>query len=132
MRYLSLREVLELHDKLIEISGGARGIRDMPALESAINQPRLTFDLSDEFQYILEDLGGALHAIGHFQSLLLAGFNRRSQDQRFDPQDTETKSAKYLYPVLFISVLFYWQIVIFRAKGKGLFKKAMDSFLLPD
>ena len=47
MRYLSLREILELHDKLIEIFGGARGIRDMPALESAITQPRLTFNRSD-------------------------------------------------------------------------------------
>jgi len=49
MRYLSLREIFELHDKIIEISGGARGIRDMPALESAINQPRLTFNRSDLF-----------------------------------------------------------------------------------
>ncbi len=41
MRYLSLREILELHDKVIEVSGGARGIRDLRALESAINQPAL-------------------------------------------------------------------------------------------
>ena len=41
MRYLSLREILELHDQIIEVSGGARGIRDMRALESGINQPRL-------------------------------------------------------------------------------------------
>ena len=53
MRYLSLREILELHDKLIEISGGAKGLRDMPALESAINQPRLTFDRSDLYPDIL-------------------------------------------------------------------------------
>ena len=44
MRYLSLREILELHDKIIEVSGGARGIRDIRALESAISQPRLTFN----------------------------------------------------------------------------------------
>ena len=37
MRYLSLREILELHNKIIEVSGGAKGIRDMPALEAAIN-----------------------------------------------------------------------------------------------
>jgi len=47
MRYLSLREILELHDKIIDVSGGARGIRDMRALESAINQPRLTFNQTD-------------------------------------------------------------------------------------
>ena len=53
MRYLSLREILELHDKIIEVSGGARGIRDMKALESAINQPRLTFDQTDLYPDIV-------------------------------------------------------------------------------
>ena len=53
MRYLSFREILELHDKIIEISGGARGIRDMKALESAINQPRLTFDQTDLYPDIV-------------------------------------------------------------------------------
>ncbi|MCL0074423.1 type II toxin-antitoxin system death-on-curing family toxin [Dehalococcoidia bacterium] len=47
MRYLSLLEVLELHETIIASSGGLRGIRDIGALESAINQPRLTFDQSD-------------------------------------------------------------------------------------
>jgi death-on-curing protein len=53
MRYLSLREILELHDKIIEISGGAKGIRDIHALESAINQPRLTFNRTDLYPDIL-------------------------------------------------------------------------------
>ena len=47
MRYLSLLEVLELHETIIASSGGLRGIRDIRALESAINQPRLTFDQTD-------------------------------------------------------------------------------------
>jgi len=53
MRYLSLREILELHDKIIEVSGGARGIRDMHALESAINQPRITFNRTDLYTDII-------------------------------------------------------------------------------
>jgi len=53
MRYLSLREILELHDKIIEVSGGARGIRDMHALESAINQPRITFNQTDLYPDII-------------------------------------------------------------------------------
>lgn len=53
MRYLSLREILELHDEIIEVSGGARGIRDIRALESAINQPRLTFDRTELYPDIL-------------------------------------------------------------------------------
>jgi death on curing protein len=53
MRYLSLREILELHDKIIEVSGGGRGIRDMHALESAINQPRVTFNRTDLYPDII-------------------------------------------------------------------------------
>jgi death-on-curing protein len=47
MRYLSIVEILELHDSIIFSSGGARGIRDIGALESAVYQPRLTFDQTD-------------------------------------------------------------------------------------
>jgi death-on-curing protein len=53
MRYLSLREIFELHDKVIEISCGAKGIRDMKALESSIHQPRLTFDQTDLYPDIV-------------------------------------------------------------------------------
>ena len=47
MRYLSISEVFELHDRIIFSSGGSRGIRDIYALESAVNQPRQTFDQKD-------------------------------------------------------------------------------------
>jgi len=47
MRYLSLPEIFEIHDKIIEVSGGSGGIRDMGALESSINQPRITFNRTD-------------------------------------------------------------------------------------
>ena len=40
MRYLSLREILDLHEALLGQSGGATGIRDLDALESAMAQPR--------------------------------------------------------------------------------------------
>lgn len=43
MRYLSISEVLELHERLIASSGGATGLRDLGALESAVSQPHATF-----------------------------------------------------------------------------------------
>ena len=43
MRFLSLGEVLELHRRIISDTGGASGLRDLGALESAISQPRMTF-----------------------------------------------------------------------------------------
>jgi death-on-curing protein len=44
MRYLTLGEVVALHRAVIESTGGATGVRDLPALESAVAQPRATFD----------------------------------------------------------------------------------------
>jgi death-on-curing protein len=43
MRYLALAEVVELHRRLLEAAGGAAGIRDLGALESAVAQPKATF-----------------------------------------------------------------------------------------
>ena len=53
MRYLSLPEILELHEAVIEISGGALGIRDIRALESSVNQPRLTFNQADLYPGVI-------------------------------------------------------------------------------
>jgi death-on-curing protein len=41
MRYLGLSEVVELHRRLLEQTGGAAGIRDLGALESALAQPKM-------------------------------------------------------------------------------------------
>lgn len=46
-RYLSFPEVLELHRSVLERWGGARGIRDINALESALAQPRQSFGGQD-------------------------------------------------------------------------------------
>jgi death-on-curing protein len=53
MRYLSIIEILEIHDQIISTSGGYRGIRDISALESAISQPRLTFNQKDLYPDIV-------------------------------------------------------------------------------
>lgn len=54
IRYLTLIEVLELHRKILEQSGGALGIRDMGSLESAIAQPRMTFGGEYPYPSLLE------------------------------------------------------------------------------
>lgn len=43
MRYLALREVLEIYLRLMERTSGMVGVRDMGALESAVAQPRMSF-----------------------------------------------------------------------------------------
>jgi death-on-curing protein len=43
MRYLTLAELIELHRRIIEQSGGADGIRDLGLAESALAQPQMFF-----------------------------------------------------------------------------------------
>lgn len=59
MRYLSIREIIELHDRLFEQSGGLEGIRDWSALESSVAQPYQTFD-GEELYPSLPDKAAAL------------------------------------------------------------------------
>lgn len=54
MRYLSLAEVLTLHERIVTASGGATGLRDLGALQSAIAQPRATFDGVDLYASLAE------------------------------------------------------------------------------
>jgi death on curing protein len=54
MRYLALAEVVELHRRLLEATGGAAGIRDLGALESAIAQPKVTFAGVDLYPTLVE------------------------------------------------------------------------------
>jgi death-on-curing protein len=42
-RYLTLDEVLELQRRVIAQFGGAKGVRDLGALESAVAQPHMSF-----------------------------------------------------------------------------------------
>jgi len=46
-RYLSLAEVLRLHDSIISETGGSHGLRDLGLLEPALGQPHQTFGGED-------------------------------------------------------------------------------------
>ncbi|TAF51190.1 MAG: type II toxin-antitoxin system death-on-curing family toxin [Oscillatoriales cyanobacterium] len=54
MRYLSVVRVLALHRKIIATSGGAVGVRDLGLLQSALAQPRLTFDGVELYPDLIE------------------------------------------------------------------------------
>jgi death on curing protein len=61
MRYLTLSEVLDLYSQIMERSGGAVGIRDIGALESALAQPHMTFGGQD----LYPTLGEKAAALGY-------------------------------------------------------------------
>jgi death-on-curing protein len=54
VRLLSLAELLELHRRVIELSGGSLGIRDLGALKAAVAQPRMTFDSEDLYPSLID------------------------------------------------------------------------------
>ena len=56
-RYLSLAEVLKLHGLIIARSGGSDGLRDLGMLESALGQPRQTFDGEDLYPSLTSKAG---------------------------------------------------------------------------
>ncbi len=52
MRILSKRQVIMLHEQLIEQTGGSQGIRDEGLLESALNAPFQGFGDSEPYPSI--------------------------------------------------------------------------------
>jgi len=54
MRYLTVGEVLDIYSRVMQQSGGLVGIRDLGALESAVAQPRITFDGAELYPTLVE------------------------------------------------------------------------------
>jgi death on curing protein len=54
MRYLTMQEVLVIQRRVLEQSGGAAGVRSLPALEAAVAQPRMTFGGEDLYPTLVE------------------------------------------------------------------------------
>ena len=54
MRTISLGQVLEIHHRIIKQSGGAPGILNLGALESALQQPWMTFEGKDLYPALAE------------------------------------------------------------------------------
>jgi death-on-curing protein len=54
MRYLTLHEVLKLHDRVLAQFGGSGGIRDIGGLESALGQPRMTFGRKELYPTVVK------------------------------------------------------------------------------
>lgn len=57
MRYLTVDEVLALHGRIIETSGGRAGLRYPAGLESAIAQPKTTFEGVDLYPTLVSKAG---------------------------------------------------------------------------
>ena len=54
MVFIGLEEILLIHKRIFENSGGSIGIRDKNGLESAVNQPFVTFAGTDLYPTLVE------------------------------------------------------------------------------
>jgi death-on-curing protein len=62
-RYLSVEQVLSLHQSLTGVMSGDPGIRDLRALDAAIAKPTLAFDGEDLYPSLPAKAAALLHAL---------------------------------------------------------------------
>lgn len=63
MEYLTVAEVLLLHARLIQRTGGSSGVRDMGLLESALARPRVTFDQQALYPDLWTTAAALMHSL---------------------------------------------------------------------
>ena len=63
MRYLTLAEVLYLHEHILAETGGHSGIRDLGALESALAQPKVSVGGADAYPSLHEKAAALCYSL---------------------------------------------------------------------
>lgn len=61
--YLSLEQILDLHEKQVRTFGGSSGIRDRGALESAVARPAMTFGGEDLYPDVADKASALMHSL---------------------------------------------------------------------
>ena len=61
--YLSVEQVLQIHEAQIERFGGPAGLRDPDALESAVARPAMTFGGEDLYPDLPSKTGALMHSL---------------------------------------------------------------------
>jgi death on curing protein len=62
-RYLSVEQVVSLHQSLVGLLSGDPGIRDLRALDAAVAKPTLTFEAEDLYPSLAAKAAALLHAL---------------------------------------------------------------------
>lgn len=63
MKYLTVKDILLLHDLAVEQSGGSHGLRDLGLLESAIARPQATFEETDLYPSLFDKVAALCHSL---------------------------------------------------------------------
>ncbi len=62
-RYLTAEHVLFIHKRILDETGGIRGVRDVQALQSAIHRPRATFGGEDLYPDIFAKTAALMESL---------------------------------------------------------------------
>jgi len=63
MRYLTLAEVLHIHEGVLAQTGGLLGVRDLSALESALSQPKASAGGADAYPSLVEKAAALCYSL---------------------------------------------------------------------
>lgn len=63
MKYLTIPQVLALHDQMVKRFGGSLGVRDLGLIESAVARPRATFGGEDLYPDIYTKAAALMHSL---------------------------------------------------------------------
>ena len=63
MRYLDAEQVLFIHARIIDETGGAHGVRDIGLLQSAVARPRATFSGNELYPDIFSKAAAILESL---------------------------------------------------------------------
>lgn len=63
MKYLSVKDVLLLHELAVINFGGSHGLRDLTLLEAAVHRPQSTFGGKDLYEDIFSKAASLVHSL---------------------------------------------------------------------
>ena len=63
MKYLTTEQVLFIHSRLIDKTGGSHGIRDLGLLQSAVSRPRATFGGRELYPDIFQKVAALIESL---------------------------------------------------------------------
>src|SRR5215469_14137880 len=63
MKYLTVKDVLLLHQMQIDEFGGSHGLRDLGLLESAVMRPHVIFDGNDFYETVYDKAAALVYSL---------------------------------------------------------------------
>src|SRR5690349_579693 len=61
--FLTLEQILAMHEDFIDTFGGSHGVRDLNLLESAIYRPQVTFGGNELYQSVYDKAAVLIHSL---------------------------------------------------------------------